>query len=493
MSKKLYSFDDHPEHRAELKPWADKWIANALSTAAMTDDDRELVTAAVFGLYDAAKLPAPKHVVFSASPISANISAGVAAGVWYLREHPEKHLQLFGRKLSEDELMASIAPACAFIVDCGWHYLETLQTPPAGKVKIRVATHVATRVATHVATRDATHVATRGATHDATRDATRVATHDATRDATRDATHDATRDATRDATHDATRDATDVATDVATDDATDDATHDATHDATRGATHDATRDATRDATDDATRGDLIHFLALCANRAWYMRDGGNQWSGWSARISFFRHVAKLEIDYSKWQHYELCAERSGPRFMHPKFSIVSDRPEILKIDERNRPHCSDGPSHLWRDGWALHFWHGVRVPKRLIEAPDSYTKEEILALNNTEQRRALAERLGWDRYLEKIGGTKVDLWTDPASKLGYELIELSETKERIIRKQSPELKDGSQPWYAEPVHRELKTAQAARKWQAITPFHRDAREAALECNKNPKLSYQVEA
>jgi hypothetical protein len=223
-----------------------------------------------------------------------------------------------------------------------------------------------------------------------------------------------------------------------------------------------------------------------------MRDGGNQWSGWSSYLSFFRHV-KLDLDYSKWAHYETCAERSGPRFMHARFTIVSDRPAVLTVDDRNRPHNSTGPSHLWRDGWALHYWHGVRVPRRVVESPESYTREEILAISNTEQRRALAERLGWDRYLEKIGGSKVDSWTDPNSQLGYELIELSDTNERILRKQSPELKDGSQPWYAEPVHRELKTAQAARKWQAITPFRSDAEDTARECNKNPKLAYQVEA
>ena len=41
-AKKLYSFEDHPEHQRELKPWADKWIANAMSTAAMTQEDRAI-------------------------------------------------------------------------------------------------------------------------------------------------------------------------------------------------------------------------------------------------------------------------------------------------------------------------------------------------------------------------------------------------------------------------------------------------------------------
>ena len=36
--KKLYELT--PEHRAQLKPWADRWIANAMSTEPMTEADR---------------------------------------------------------------------------------------------------------------------------------------------------------------------------------------------------------------------------------------------------------------------------------------------------------------------------------------------------------------------------------------------------------------------------------------------------------------------
>ena len=38
MSEKLYQLTD--KHRAELKPWAEKWIANAMSTKPMDDEDK---------------------------------------------------------------------------------------------------------------------------------------------------------------------------------------------------------------------------------------------------------------------------------------------------------------------------------------------------------------------------------------------------------------------------------------------------------------------
>ncbi len=50
----LYSLTE--EHRAQLKPWAYRWIANAMSTRPMDDADRAVMRIAVRGLYESARL-----------------------------------------------------------------------------------------------------------------------------------------------------------------------------------------------------------------------------------------------------------------------------------------------------------------------------------------------------------------------------------------------------------------------------------------------------
>ncbi|MDR6850164.1 DUF6745 domain-containing protein, partial [Sphingomonas sp. BE137] len=270
--------------------------------------------------------------------------------------------------------------------------------------------------ATYSATDSATDSATRSATDSATYSATDSATYSATYSATDSATYSATGSATRSATDSATYSATDSATDSATRSATDSATYSATDSATDSATGSATGSATRSATDSATysaTGDLSNhwvfrddaravandtgvgaFGLQCAERAYNMWQGGNQWSAWDSFISFFRHIAKLPIDYSKYDHWEQLARHSGPRIVHPDFCMISDRPEILMVDDQDRPHSENGPFCRWRDGSAIYAWHGTFVPARWIEDRDGVDPIEVLKAPNVEQRAAGLAILG---------------------------------------------------------------------------------------------------
>ena len=94
--------------------------------------------------------------------------------------------------------------------------------------------------------------------------------------------------------------------------------------------------------------------------------------------------------------------------MHPKFCIVSDRPETIKIDNMRRPHCPDGPSHEWRDGWKLYHWHGISVDAQIIEQRRSVTPAMIRSERNAEMRRVLTEIYSYvhgpNKLIDDMGG-----------------------------------------------------------------------------------------
>ena len=249
----------------------------------------------------------------------------------------------------------------------------------------------------------------------ATRDATRAATDAATDAATAAATSAATRAATRAATAAATDAATRAATSAATYASTSEATYAATYAATRAATYAATRAATRAAAyRPSWQYDLaLHFggteenaefLLSRAAEWWRCYQGGNMWAGAESYITAARDILGLRLEeHAAYEAWEQCSIEGGFRFMHDEFCLVSDFPDRILVDDANRPHCDNGPSHRWRDGWSLWHIHGVRVTEQIVMRPDTITVEQIRAENNAEVRRVMIDRYGEERYIIDSG------------------------------------------------------------------------------------------
>lgn len=201
------------------------------------------------------------------------------------------------------------------------------------------------------------------------------------------------------------------------------------------------------------------FLLACAAR-WWSWNGGNQWSGWCAYLSWFRDVAKLDLpEYANYAHYEAATLHGGPRILHKHFAMVSDRPELLLVDERNRPHNATGPFCRWRDGSELYAWHGTYVPAAWILRPESLDPQTALTHENVEQRRAAAEIIGWARVLEHVKARVIDQDEDPQIGVLLEVDLPQASNSRFLRVRCPTGRD-----FVLPVPQTVNTALGANAW-----------------------------
>lgn len=196
--------------------------------------------------------------------------------------------------------------------------------------------------------------------------------------------------------------------------------------------------------------------------------------GWVARCNVFRSPAfsgVLPDDSEEAKRLDRVTEilRAGvwDTYCLDEAVIVIRRPTRATFDENERLHSvGDAPAVEWSDGTRLFASHDVTVPNVLWLNPETATLQQWQQAN-TEVIRVVAERIGWARYLTLRNAKLRDTWVDPDTGLQYELYDGGQFG--LLRKQSPILKDDTQPWYCEPVPSACKTAAGARRWQIPGP------------------------
>jgi hypothetical protein len=335
---------------------------------------------------------------------------------------------------------------------------------------VGAATHSAAYIATGEACRNAVEATIQETfgtgDQEEIRGFTGVVTHEVA-----DTLTEVAREATKAATSTAVEDATRVlvyrtiygAIDTAIYDAFDGATYDAFGNADRGADHPSSPpDLSRwyVVPEDARRiaeqlgvGDLGLHCAVSAYNLW---QGGNQWSSFDSFLSFFRHVAGLPLDYTAWDPWECLSLHSGPRIVHQEFCLISDRPEVLLVDDDHHPHCETGPFCRWRDGSALYAIHGVRVPAWLVETPaERLDPRQLLTIDNAEVRRCFVTKVGIERVCHALKALEVD--QDGSYTLL--MLDLGDGRQRpYLRMANPSVPE---VWHVEGVHPDCRTVQDA--------------------------------
>jgi Domain of unknown function (DUF6745) len=121
--------------------------------------------------------------------------------------------------------------------------------------------------------------------------------------------------------------------------------------------------------------------------------------------------AKLGVDVSPLDGLMAVARNAGWWWPSEDFVILTDRPKRIRRDDLGRLHCEDGPALLYRDGWTVYAWRGIRVPASLIES--HWTFDRIMQESDHRIRRCAIDKMGWDRFvaeasLEQVGPTVPD-------------------------------------------------------------------------------------
>lgn len=126
---------------------------------------------------------------------------------------------------------------------------------------------------------------------------------------------------------------------------------------------------------------------------------------WLSFYDFFARVCDVESCKSLSGLINV-AKNAGWWWPFEGAVIITDRPAAIHRDADSRLHNETGPAIEYRDGEGVFSWHGIRVPRALIEG--NWTADDILKEPNAEIRRCAIEKMGWDWFvhsadLEPVG------------------------------------------------------------------------------------------
>ncbi len=141
---------------------------------------------------------------------------------------------------------------------------------------------------------------------------------------------------------------------------------------------------------------------------------GQHDAGWLAFYKFFADECGLTKQTQKLRGLWELAQSAGWALPYQNICFVSERHNILRRDEQGRLHCDNAAALEYPDGWKLYYWHGVKVPERIILNPETITADEIANEENAEVRRCMLERFGRENFLGLPSCKKVhsDDWGD---------------------------------------------------------------------------------
>ena len=142
-------------------------------------------------------------------------------------------------------------------------------------------------------------------------------------------------------------------------------------------------------------------------RPFFYHPWGQQEASWIAVYRFFLTLG-IVYEGKGLQLLHLWEEVVRSCFWWWPFQetcFVSDRPRRMKLDPTFRFHCPDDSVMAFRDGWEIHAWRGMVVPREIVMEP--VTLKTIGASTNIEHQRVMIERYGLERFIEDHGAREV--------------------------------------------------------------------------------------
>jgi hypothetical protein len=146
---------------------------------------------------------------------------------------------------------------------------------------------------------------------------------------------------------------------------------------------------------------------------------------WVPFYKYFKNEGYIDnFKMNQWMDFLMKGVWSAQ--FYDKYIFLCRLPEYTKLNAQERLHNENGPAIKWGDGFDFYFIDSVAFNKKLYNdlIKQKLTSQQILQLQNIEQRRIALRMRGAEHILNDLKGKCIDKWFSPQLKDFVELYEL---------------------------------------------------------------------
>jgi hypothetical protein len=159
-------------------------------------------------------------------------------------------------------------------------------------------------------------------------------------------------------------------------------------------------------------------------------------ANWLGFYDFFRNECGLIEETKKLEGLWELSKSCGWILPYENVCFASERHNIVKQYKtpsgQYRLHCEDGKAIDYPDGKGLYFIHGIRVNKQIVLHPETLTIKQINSELNSEIKRVMIERYGYEKYLRNSNAVLIDSCPDNHPLKGMQTAKLWQVSDLVL-------------------------------------------------------------
>jgi hypothetical protein len=124
-------------------------------------------------------------------------------------------------------------------------------------------------------------------------------------------------------------------------------------------------------------------------------------------LALYDYAAAMQIPidrelYNVGDAFKQFLDSTFGAVLFERSCVLIDRPQKISLDASNMLSSTSGPAYVSDSGTELYAVNGIHIPESLVKNTNNITWDKLNDRRSIQQRVALIEYIGWERFFNKV-------------------------------------------------------------------------------------------